>query len=120
MADQPAAYRALLNATSGLVRAVVELHGPVDGGLGPSPWWECHGCEASGYDWEHPDWPCGTSGLIAEHVGVRLEEAHYAVDSSATTLSDTPHSGAKVVNLSGNPGPVPVLLGNFVEDQHSE
>ena len=79
-ADQPAAYRALLNATDGIVRQVVELHQPVVYsiiGCG----WECQGCEAQGYDWEYPTWPCSTSELIAEQVRVSLREADYTVEA---------------------------------------
>lgn len=81
--DLPAAYRALLNATDGIVREVAALHGPHPWkrGDGSVAWWECRGCEASGYDWKYPDWPCGTIELIASQVRVSLREDDYTVEA---------------------------------------
>jgi hypothetical protein len=81
--DPPAGYRALLAATDGVVREIVELHGPkpyhvrTDGSVA---WWECRGCEFSGYDGEPPVWPCETTELIADRSGVDLKEAVHVVD----------------------------------------
>lgn len=75
--ERPAAYRALHSATDGILRQVVEHHAPVDGGT----WrWECRGCDADGYEWEPPEWPCGTTQLIARQLGVPLRADHYVVD----------------------------------------
>lgn len=81
-AVRPAAYRALLAAADGLVRELVEFHRPepsIVHGVRVA-WWECKGCDASGYEWEYPEWPCRTSELIAERLGVSLNERHYTVD----------------------------------------
>lgn len=68
--DHPAAYLALLDATDGLLRQVVELHGPTNpSSLG----WECEGCDFDGYEAERPQWPCRTTELIAEKFGVPLD-----------------------------------------------
>lgn len=60
-----------------LLTELVELHRPEpsfvrpDGTVG---WWQCRGCDADGYEWEYPSWPCRTSELIAERLGVDLGE----------------------------------------------
>ncbi|HEY9413320.1 MAG TPA: hypothetical protein VIQ30_01050 [Pseudonocardia sp.] len=73
-ANQPAAYRALLNATDGIVRQVVELHRP-------NELEDCLGCPEG----ENPDywvvWPCRTVLLIAEQVRVSLRESDYTVEA---------------------------------------
>lgn len=54
----------LLTSTTGVQRAVLELHGPVDeSGYG---WPVCQGCDASGYEWEPPEWPCRTYVLARD------------------------------------------------------
>lgn len=65
----PAGHAALLQATAGALREVVELHAPVWAYM-----WECQGCDADGYEWEPPSWPCSTVELIAQRVGVELGE----------------------------------------------
>ncbi|MFB6392700.1 hypothetical protein [Polymorphospora lycopeni] len=60
------AHTALLAATDGVLRSVVELHAP-HGRVS-----ECEGCDFDGYDAERPDWPCRTIELIAEQVGITL------------------------------------------------
>lgn len=74
---KPPAYDRLLGATDGLVRQIVELHGPKphERGDGAVAWWQCTGCDYSGYEAEPPHWPCETTGLIAAHVAVDLKEA---------------------------------------------
>jgi hypothetical protein len=74
---KPAGYTRLLTATDGLLRLVVELHGPVPAYVhhdGTVHRWVCEGCELAGYDAEPSDWPCETSGLIATETGVDLRE----------------------------------------------
>lgn len=65
----PAGHTALLDATDGPLRAVVELHAPRW-----DCWWQCDGCDSEGYDAEPPHWPCRTVELIAEQLGVDLSE----------------------------------------------
>jgi hypothetical protein len=76
---KPAAYDRLLAATDGLVREIVELHGPkpYKRGDGSAAWWQCEGCEFSGMEADPPQWPCETTGLIASRVGVDLKEANH-------------------------------------------
>ncbi|HEU4422112.1 MAG TPA: hypothetical protein VFR67_06175 [Pilimelia sp.] len=83
---RPAGYRALHAATNGLMREVVELHKPERYGFAS---WACHGCDGAGYDWEPPDWPCSTSELIAERLGISLREQDYTVDGSITHPTPT-------------------------------
>lgn len=66
----PAGYMALVEATDGTLRDVVRLHAPM---------WDlhqyvCRGCDADGYEWEPPQWPCSTVELIADQLGVELGE----------------------------------------------
>lgn len=54
-------------------QAVLELHQPVLG-------WhdrrlECHGCEAEGFEWDYPAWPCSTVTAVAAVFGVPLPDA---------------------------------------------
>ena len=70
---EPEAYRRLLDATDNpLIRAVLELHGPEHGYIRHDGTceWRCEGCEAGGYEWEYPDWPCETAVLIGLRLGV--------------------------------------------------
>jgi hypothetical protein len=69
----PAGHQLLLDADGmmGALRAVVELHAP--------DWYHpyyygCRGCDADGYEWEPPEWPCSTVELIARVLGVELPE----------------------------------------------
>ena len=55
-------HRALLGSTTGVRRAVLELHGPVD----DSGWLVCEGCD--GYEYP-PDWPCRTYVLVRDTEG---------------------------------------------------
>lgn len=70
--DTPAGHLALLAATDGALRAVVELHAP--------QWhtwrWCCEGCDMDGYDVEAPEWPCRTVELAAQELGVDLGGEH--------------------------------------------
>lgn len=50
-----------------VLRDVLALHKP-DGARGD----ECHADGANGYEWEHPDWPCETVGLIARALGMPM------------------------------------------------
>lgn len=75
--EKPAAFRALLNATDGIVRQVVELHEPTF-----RSWvWRCGGCDPGDYAASYAEWPCGTIELIAEQLGVSLREDDYTVDA---------------------------------------
>lgn len=65
----PAGHLTLLAATDGALRAVVELHAPQW-----DTWWRCGGCDSDGYDAEPPHWACRTIELIAQELGVNLEE----------------------------------------------
>ncbi|OKI47292.1 hypothetical protein [Micromonospora sp. CB01531] len=82
-ARRPPAYRALLAATDGLAREMVELHRPEPDIVHGNDVrrWRCAGCDAEGCDWEHPEWPCRTSQLAAERADVSLREDHYTVES---------------------------------------
>lgn len=58
-----------------LLFAVVELHGPKPYSVGFDGvvWrWQCEGCDLDGYEAEPPEWPCQTTRLIAEHLGVAM------------------------------------------------
>lgn len=104
--DMPRAYRALLNATDGIVHQVVELHQPTN-----DAWRNCASC--------NPDcdpaecwtvWPCPTTRLIAEQVGVSLREDDHTID--ATPAQPRPY----VVDLStGNAtgGPAPGTVQHY-------
>jgi hypothetical protein len=66
----PKLHLALLEATDGALRAVVELHAPHwDGG-----WWWCNGCDVGAYAESDADWPCTTTDLISEQLGVALRD----------------------------------------------
>jgi hypothetical protein len=67
-------YVALRAATSGVVRALVDLHAPVDGyQVGDRIYgWVCRGCDSEGYETEPPDWPCRTTVTIADDAGVTV------------------------------------------------
>lgn len=65
----PAGHVALLAATDGPLRAVVELHSPTW-----STWWHCDGCDFGGWAEDTPDWPCRTVELIAGQLGVELAD----------------------------------------------
>lgn len=84
-AIRPAAYRALLAATDGLAREMVQLHRPepdITHGDDVRRWC-CEGCDVEGYEWEYPEWPCRTSQLAAERADVSLREDHYTVEAKA-------------------------------------
>lgn len=77
----PAAYGRLVaefpadrTGHTAVLFAVLELHQPGPHWVGTGgyvPWWECYGCEFSGGgDGEPPEWPCQTTLLIAQHLGV--------------------------------------------------
>jgi hypothetical protein len=81
---KPAGYRRLVEEFAtyreGHVRAlyeVVELHQPAPWSVatdGTVRGWICEGCDSDGYDAEWPSWPCRTSTVVAEVLGVSLEE----------------------------------------------
>ena len=54
----------LLASTTGFRRAVLELHGPVEESA--YAWPVCQGCDADGYEWEPPEWPCRTYVLARD------------------------------------------------------
>jgi hypothetical protein len=93
MADQPTLHARLLTATQQLagkpsaptaravanqalaaLRAVVELHKPVDAYGAPF----CHGCDKAHATQEEPAWPCATIRTIARELGINAEEDHRA------------------------------------------
>jgi hypothetical protein len=49
---------------TGLRRAVLELHAPSVEDSYAYP--VCRGCDADGYDWEPPEWPCSTYVLARD------------------------------------------------------
>jgi hypothetical protein len=53
------------------VRAVVELHAPVEDSYLASRWLDCRGCDSRG---EHADWPCRTVLAIARELGIEAGE----------------------------------------------
>ena len=96
-----AAYSVLHAATDGVVREIVELHKPVpykvrkaedvapdryaDGKV--VVWWNCEGCEFGGYDGEPAQWPCSTTSLIAERVGLQLRDVAYYFDHATDKVT---------------------------------
>lgn len=62
---QQAAYAAAVAAASGPLRAVIDLHAPVERGREQV----CEGCEFGGYDGAPSEWPCETSRIA---TGLRL------------------------------------------------
>lgn len=66
--ELPAVYRALHAHAEGVLREVVELHQPTNGA-----WQECGACNPDcdrGECWTV--WPCPTSRLIADRLGISL------------------------------------------------
>lgn len=62
--EAAAVFAAALAAVADPVaRAVLDLHKPADHG-------HCHGCDADGYEWEYPEWPCRTATTIAATLGI--------------------------------------------------
>lgn len=59
----PGFLAALAAVTDPVARAVLDLHKASERA-------ECHGCEADGYDWEHPYWPCATTTTVATALGI--------------------------------------------------
>lgn len=49
------------------LRAVVELHAPVEDGFAARRWIDCRGCDSQG---EPADWPCSTVRAIAREFGI--------------------------------------------------
>ena len=82
LTPKPTAYQELLDefpaarsTVESALYELLELHGPKPDGIRPdgTVWrWECEGCEATGYEWDYPDWPCETTAVIARHLGVDL------------------------------------------------
>lgn len=54
---------ALAAVTDPVARAVLDLHKPAERG-------QCHGCDADGYEWDYPEWPCRTTTTIAAKLGI--------------------------------------------------
>lgn len=70
-AKQPAFHasiRALDRITEQPTRSVLDLHQRVPNGQ----IWRCEGCEATGYEWDYPEWPCRTTLAVAEHYGITM------------------------------------------------
>lgn len=66
-------FLAALEAVSDPVaRAVLNLHKAGDRG-------ECVGCDADGYEWEQPAWPCRTTTTVAGTLGITVPEDLYLV-----------------------------------------
>jgi hypothetical protein len=58
---------ALVAVTDPMLRAIIDHHGPaVDYG----DYEVCQGCDLDGYEVETPGWPCSTTVLIGERLGV--------------------------------------------------
>lgn len=75
MLDPTSAYQRLYARTTHVVRKVVQLHKPVADitfSVDTPHRWVCQGCESAGYNVEDVDWPCVTTKLIAQEVGVDL------------------------------------------------
>jgi hypothetical protein len=51
--------------TDPVARAVLDLHKIAERG-------ECHGCDADGYEWEYPWWPCRTTQAVAAVLGITV------------------------------------------------
>jgi len=51
---------------TGLRRAILELHAPREEDSYACP--VCRGCDADGYDWEPPEWPCRSYALARDGV----------------------------------------------------
>ena len=58
----------------GALRAVIELHKPKRPYEHSPDTLECEGDQATGYDWESPDWPCETVLIVARALGVHLAQ----------------------------------------------
>lgn len=67
---------ALAAVTDPVARAVLDLHKPADRG-------HCHGCDADGYEWDYPEWPCRTTTTIAATLGIDVPE-----DLDLATIAD--------------------------------
>ena len=64
--DERTAYQAVLVE-------LIKLHGPKPSMVfhdGTVRSWQCEGCDVDGYEWEYPEWPCQTTTVIAQHLGV--------------------------------------------------
>lgn len=68
-----AAYReawlVVLTYEDDTLRRVAELHRPVPYSERVPDSFQCHGCDADGFEWEYPSWPCRTAELIGEIIG---------------------------------------------------
>jgi hypothetical protein len=60
-ARQAARHLVLAASAEPLVAALADLHKPVLRSGGEI---ECQGCDAEGYEWEYPSWPCRTWELL--------------------------------------------------------
>jgi len=88
-AEQPAYHAAIrrLDAVNDpLGRVVLDLHQRVASGSS----WRCEGCDASGYDWEYPEWPCRTTEEVARHLGIEDVPNAWRVDRPADGSLDAP------------------------------
>lgn len=56
---------ALAAVTDPVARAVLDLHEVAERR-------ECHGCDADGYEWEYPEWPCRTTTTVAAALGITV------------------------------------------------
>jgi hypothetical protein len=50
--------------------AVLQLHAPAFSTYSNWPDGICEGCDATGYDWEPPEWPCRTMEAMAKAWGI--------------------------------------------------
>jgi hypothetical protein len=55
-------HQGRLDAATGLRRAVLDLHAPVQSAY----WLTCEGCDIAGHEAEPPEWPCRTYSLAAQ------------------------------------------------------
>lgn len=60
-----AARRELAALTDPLARAVLDLHAENERG-------ECEGYDFEGYEAEQPEWPCRTTHVVADYLGIEL------------------------------------------------
>lgn len=73
----PGFVAALAAVTDPVARIILDLHMRQEDGT-------CTGCDAEGYEWEYPSWPCRTTTTVAEAVGITVsEDLHMAEQAQA-------------------------------------
>ncbi len=70
---RPGDQRCTRHALAAALRAVVELHAPIEQGFAASHWLDCRGCDSRD---EPPDSPCSTVQAIARELGVQEDDHH--------------------------------------------